>query len=674
MPPSESDRTHPAGASRPPDAIMRRRMRQFSASAGGIAVAVGSAGLVGWWAGIPALTVVFEGNAPMVANTALMAVLSGFALLLRVRDPAPKRQRRVAALLAGATALIAGATLLEYVLNVDLGIDLLLAPSQAVLVEPFEGRPTPQAATGFLLLGAALLTLDAGAGRRLRPAEILALAAGAIPTVVLLGYLFGAPQLYDLELRLPHAGFGIHAAVVIILLALGVLALRPTEGLSAILASDGLGGVVARRLLVSLLLLVPVILVVMLGVRGGLYDLPVAAALVVFLSLVQAAAFILLTARRLDRLETAIREAHGKERLQRLWLEAAVDQMPEAVIITDADGRVMVANRLAYELRGDPDQRAPLGEPVPYDVRKPSGEAVPMRERPLYRALELGERIHRAELVFLVEDGRHVPVLANVTPIRMDARIIGAVAVFQDISALKELERMRQEWTAVVAHDLRHPVSTIALSAEALAGEGNGGPSESTRRTVERIRRATGRLSRMIDDLLDASRIESRHLEVDARPGELLGLVRRVVDEVGHTEAAARVRVEGEAVRVLMDPHRIRQVLENLLTNAIKYGWPDAPIDVTVWARGDMAEVTVTNRGPGIPPEALPHLFGRFWRARSDDRRQETGIGLGLYIAHGIVEAHGGRIWAESTPEETTHFRFTLPRAKEARAPVAPPR
>jgi signal transduction histidine kinase len=111
-----------------------------------------------------------------------------------------------------------------------------------------------------------------------------------------------------------------------------------------------------------------------------------------------------------------------------------------------------------------------------------------------------------------------------------------------------------------------------------------------------------------------------------------------------------------------IDPDRIFQVLSNLISNAAKYGWPDSEIRIASEARGDEIEVAVGNRGPGIPPDEQRRLFGRFSRAPGGGRGRAPGLGLGLYISKGLVEAHGGRLWVESAPDDWTTFRFTVPR------------
>jgi len=171
----------------------------------------------------------------------------------------------------------------------------------------------------------------------------------------------------------------------------------------------------------------------------------------------------------------------------------------------------------------------------------------------------------------------------------------------------------------------------------------------------------------MVGDLSNASLLETGRLPLERRAVDLASLIAGVVDELRSTATGLRIDIASEGMQsVWVDPDRIRQVLENLISNAAKYGRPDSGIRVTSVARDRFVDVTVTNWGVGIPSEELPTLFDRFRRATRARAEGIPGLGLGLYIAKGVVEAHGGRMWAESVPNDATSFHFTLPRALPA--------
>jgi signal transduction histidine kinase len=227
-------------------------------------------------------------------------------------------------------------------------------------------------------------------------------------------------------------------------------------------------------------------------------------------------------------------------------------------------------------------------------------------------------------------------------------------------TAAEQATRARDQMLGVVAHDLRNPLGTILMASELLddAVAGNA----AARRQVAMLRRAGERMNRLIQDLLDIKRIESGRLAVEPRPVPARALLAEAADMLRPLAASNAIALElegpAELPLVVADPHRVQQVLSNLVGNAIKF----TPRGGRVTLGGEPAarevRLAVADTGPGIPAEQLPHIFGQFWQASRSDRR---GIGLGLSIAKGIVEAHAGRIWVESRVGEGSTFYFTLP-------------
>lgn len=249
-------------------------------------------------------------------------------------------------------------------------------------------------------------------------------------------------------------------------------------------------------------------------------------------------------------------------------------------------------------------------------------------------------------------------------------RLVGLRGTTQDITPLKHLERMKDEWASLIAHDLRRPIGVIKMSAQLLPDVHRGELDEKEKQIAERIQSAASGLARMVDDLLDMSRLESRRLRLEQVSLDPVGIVRQTLGRLSHLTTGTNVIVteSGDPDRICVDPVRFEQVLGNLISNAVKYGEPNGEIRVHVAAEAGAVHIAVTNRGKGIAAEDLPHLFARFGRLRSSS---VTGLGLGLYIAKGLVHAHGGRMWVESVPGETTTFHFTLPVDRADRQRVA---
>jgi PAS domain S-box-containing protein len=340
-------------------------------------------------------------------------------------------------------------------------------------------------------------------------------------------------------------------------------------------------------------------------------------------------------------------------------LRAIIDLAPVGIVL-GADERHWDGNARAQQLFG-----YPLDASV--DISRYAGDLLDTTERPLafeelpgVRAFR-GEHLEGVEMCLRRPDGRVVPLLVNAAPIPgSGATPPGAVVIFEDISVLKDLERMRIEWSALIAHDLRQPLNSIAVYAQFVDRQTATDPA--LQRRVQQIQALVRRLNRMVQDLVDFTRLEARQLTLNRQCVELTELIKQTTEriELEAPERPIELRIRGAPAWVDVDTDRIAQVMENLLTNAIKYGDPDTPIRVDVETNDGRVSVSVTNQGPGIAPEDMPFLFGRFQRARDAQRRGAKGLGLGLYITRELVEAHHGQITVESVPERETTFRFTL--------------
>jgi two-component system sensor histidine kinase/response regulator len=229
------------------------------------------------------------------------------------------------------------------------------------------------------------------------------------------------------------------------------------------------------------------------------------------------------------------------------------------------------------------------------------------------------------------------------------------------IRQAREAAQARDEMLAIVSHDPRGPLSAIAIAADSLVDE----DSRADRvRLAGAIRRGVDRAEKLIRDLLEVSRIEAGHLEVSPRPVEVALLLQQAVRDhelvTRDASVAITTSVADGTGAVLADRDRINQVLGNLISNSIKYAKSGGSIALSAEVQGDVVAISVADRGPGIAPESLPYLFDRFWQGR---KQRRGSAGLGLAIAKGIVEAHGGSIGVASAPGEGARFTFTLPRA-----------
>jgi PAS domain S-box-containing protein len=358
------------------------------------------------------------------------------------------------------------------------------------------------------------------------------------------------------------------------------------------------------------------------------------------------------------------RKRAEREREESLrWMHAVLEQSPVGLVLLHGPNgeRVEVNSRL-QEMIGQPLERT---EQLYGVVVDPDGKPVPADPCTFVNAMRR-EESGGVERLLRHTSGSLTPVVASCAPIVGDGgTVLGVVMAMQDISAAKELERLRAEWSSVVAHDLRQPLGAISLSARQLERLSND-----RRLTLyfERIRASAQRLSRMVDDLMDLSRLDAHRLELVRRNVDMPALVRDSVERIA-LEAPDRpfdVHVEGDVPEADADPDRVAQVMENLLTNAVKYGTNGTRISVSIEQVRCEIVVAVTNDGTALAPEELSRLFQRFQRTSSARLQGIKGTGVGLYITRSLVEAHGGHIAAETSPAGRITFRFTLPAARSA--------
>ena len=299
----------------------------------------------------------------------------------------------------------------------------------------------------------------------------------------------------------------------------------------------------------------------------------------------------------------------------------------------------------------------------PAACRRADGRVTSLAEFPLARQLAIAETVVAEEVVLSVPDGRRVRVLINVTPIpNEDGGAGSVVATLQDLAPLDEIERMRTEFLNLVNHELRTPLAAVKGSAATLLDEaGNLDPTEA-REFARIIVDQADNMRGLVADLLDAGRIESGTLSVAPEPtavAELVERARATFSGAGGRHDAVVDRPTGIPV-LMADRRRIPQVLNNLIANAARHAPESSPIRIAAKHNGAHVAVSVADEGSGVDPVLLEHLF----RKHVGGTDGPPGQGLGLAICKGLVEAHGGRIRAESLgPGKGTTMTFTIPAA-----------
>jgi PAS domain S-box-containing protein len=325
--------------------------------------------------------------------------------------------------------------------------------------------------------------------------------------------------------------------------------------------------------------------------------------------------------------------------------------VPDAILVADAAGRYLDANPAAIALLGRTHEEL-LALSVPDIVAADRT----WTEGQFGRFVQEGT--WRSELELRRGDGTLVPVEAQASAVALpDGTIF--LSVLRDISERRLLDQQRQDFIAMVAHDLKNPLTTMKGYAQLLQRR-----AVYSERNVATIVSQANRLERLIDDLRDVARIDAGRLALDRAPVDLAALVRTSVEEARALSEAHTIHLEmpDEPIIGVWDAGRLAQVVENLLSNAVKYSPDGGTIFVRVDATEDEARLAVIDEGIGVPPEALTRVFERFYRSDSGVAANRKGLGLGLYISRTLVEAHGGTITVEPLSPAGSAFRMALPR------------
>ena len=350
-------------------------------------------------------------------------------------------------------------------------------------------------------------------------------------------------------------------------------------------------------------------------------------------------------------------------------LLATLETVPAALLIFNTDGSVRLRNRAATDVFGIEPQNPELRRNYWARFKRiaKDGSSIPAEDWISARALR-GEVVTNQELDIYHPDGRVFPILASGVPLHNElGHVAGAVVAFQDISRLREVDRMKDEFVAIVSHELRTPLTSIRGSVQLVLDEPDSVPDAEHRQLLQIALNNCERLVRIINDILDIAKMESGNITLHRKPVNIADIVRQSIQVVEGPARAATVTLDAKLPArlrpVMVDPDRIVQALVNLLSNAVKFAPQGSTVTVTAADSENLVTLTVSDQGEGIAPENLNRLFKKFQQVDSSSSRRTGGTGLGLAITKALVEQHGGRIYVDSEVNKGTRFSFTLPAA-----------
>lgn len=366
-----------------------------------------------------------------------------------------------------------------------------------------------------------------------------------------------------------------------------------------------------------------------------------------------------------DQAAIAVRNAQLYQQVtaEKRQLNAIIEHSADGVMILDPELRIQVFNHALSQMTGWPAEKA-IGRPC-YEVLALEGVIGQdlCTADPGTLSFEEGTPL-QAEGVLLRPGGSRLNVSVTYSPLYDDeGRLSTVIANVVDITRFREAEEMKSTFVSVISHELKTPVALIKGYASTLAREDAQWDVETLREGLAVISEESDRLNALINNLLDASRIQAGGFKLERSDVKLPALAASVVENFRLQTTAHQFVLDfpPDFPVVFADEERLRQVFNNLLSNAIKYAPAGGEVRIGGWHGGSAVTVYVADQGIGIPLAEQDKLFQRFYRVDSSLRRSTQGAGLGLYLCRSIVEAHGGRIWLRSEPGKGTTVFFTLP-------------
>lgn len=349
---------------------------------------------------------------------------------------------------------------------------------------------------------------------------------------------------------------------------------------------------------------------------------------------------------------------HKEAEVIRRRLAAIVESSDDAIVSKTLDGIITSWNAAAERLFGYSAEEA-VGKHItliiPVELYK--------EEEEIIRKLRQGIRIEHFETVRLRKDGRLIDVSLSISPVKDDTgKIVGAAKIARDIRERKELERRKDEFISIASHELKTPISALKGFTQLLQRRFQGHSDEESARFLARMDAQINRLTILISDMLDVSKMQEGQLVYRMESFDLAELVKEIMENVqGTTQKYQLLLQKTVKAQIYGDRDRIGQILMNLLTNAIKYSPTAGRIIVSMAIAEENVVVSVQDYGIGIPEDKQERIFQRFYQVNEPAGKTSPGLGIGLYIAKQIIERHHGRLWVQSRKGEGSIFSFSLP-------------
>jgi PAS domain S-box-containing protein len=363
-----------------------------------------------------------------------------------------------------------------------------------------------------------------------------------------------------------------------------------------------------------------------------------------------------------SRLLVSERRARTQAERQAAEMSALLQSLKEGVLVIDACGRIVLRNQIERILSNVSDEEAvSIDNYGDFQLLWPNGTPVPQSLWPGKRLLR-GESLNDTEFILERPDGSRLQIISNGGIVRgEDGEVALAIIISRDVTQMRLLEEVREDFIRAVSHDLRNPLTVVSARSQLLQRRllKQGKSNEAEDAGI--IYTSARRMGQMIQEMFDSYRLESSNFQLSKNDMNLAVVLRDLVARVGTNDDMGRLKLhltEGD-FRIFADQERLERAVVNLITNALKYSPEDQPVEITLSSDGDQVIISVRDYGIGIAPQDLPKVFQRYYRAKTV--KDSMGLGLGLHIVKLIVEAHGGTVEAESELNQGSVFRILLP-------------
>ncbi len=361
-------------------------------------------------------------------------------------------------------------------------------------------------------------------------------------------------------------------------------------------------------------------------------------------------------------------ERRAKERLfqEKMEDEAMLTSIGDGIIATDETGRITMVNQVTCDTLGWKEKEL-LGQSIvdTFPMVDDTGKTIPIEERPITKVLTLGKRYITSRVInYVKRDGSMLPVHMTVTPISLANRVVGIIEVFHDITKEKEIDKAKTEFVSVASHQLRTPLATINWYLEELIRTGEN-LSDKQKSYFNEVHLASKRMIALVNDLLNVSRIELGTFPVEPKETNLEELIDQVLKDLSSQIDKKHITVQKTYQPNLplfsVDPKLFTIIMQNLISNALKYSKLDGTITIKMFSNETEFLVSVTDNGYGIPKEQQTKIFTKLFRADNARQVVPEGTGLGLYIVNEIIKATGGKIWFNSVENKGAIFSVVFP-------------